>query len=93
MSEPVPFPAQSPRPSGPAFDPIQYEMVEGMEKCVEGKLMSDAQKRECMAAYLSGMLHAMNMLAAKRKGYILLPAVLHQKIMTFAKLLGMEFTK
>ena len=77
----------------PGFDPIQFEIVEGMEKYVEGKLMSDQHKRECMAAYLSGMQHAMNMLKAKRKGFILLPAVLHQKIMTFAKLLGLEFER
>ena len=72
-------------------DPLQSEIVEGMELYVEGKLMSDDHKRECMAAYLSGMLHAMNMLRAKRPGYLLLPAVLHQKILTFAKLLGLQF--
>lgn len=77
----------------PGFDPIQAEIVAGLEKYVEGKLMSDQHKRECMAAYLSGMQHAMNMLKEKRKGFILLPAVLHQKIMTFARLLGLEFEK
>ncbi len=76
----------------PGFDPIQFEIVEGMEKYVEGKLMTDQHKRECMAAYLSGMQHGMNMLKVKRP-FILLPAVLHQKIMTFAKLLGLQFEK
>ncbi len=76
----------------PGLDEIQGEIVEGMERYVEGKLMSDQHKRECMAAYLSGMQHAMNMLKTKRK-FILLPAVLHQKIMTFARLLGLEFEK
>lgn len=74
-------------------DPLQGEIVEGMERYVEGKLMSDDHKRECMAAYLSGMLHAMNMLKEKRKGFILLPLILHQKILTFAQLLGLQFEK
>lgn len=77
----------------PGFDQIEFEIIEGMEKYVEGKLMSDQHKRECMAAYLSGMQHAMNMLKTKRKGFILLPAVLHQKIMNFATKLGLQFEK
>lgn len=77
----------------PGFDPIQFEIVEGMERYVEGKLISQQHQREYMAAYLSGMQAAMNMLRKKRRGYILLPAVLHQKIMTFAKLLGLQFEK
>lgn len=78
--------------ASPPLDPILFDITTRLEKYVEGELMTDQHKREVIAAYLSGMVSALDMVSPKKKQkYIVLPAVLHQKIKNFAKNLGMQF--
>jgi hypothetical protein len=75
-----------------ALDPINGEIIARIEKYIEGQLVTDHHKRELIAAYMTGMISALDMLAPKKKQkFILLPAVLHKKVLNFAKSLGMQF--
>lgn len=73
-------------------DVIEQALIARLEAYVEGSLMSDTQKREAIAAYMSGMVGALDLLSPKKgQQHILLPAVLQKKVLNFAAKMGMQF--
>lgn len=88
---PLQFPALSiGQPRKPAMaDPITAKIVAELERYVEGELMTDTQKREVIAAYVSGMMFAVDIVIPKKKEGVVLPVFLRRKIIDLAKTLGM----
>lgn len=76
----------------PEIDEVRQKIIERLEAYVEGQLCTDSQKRDLIAAYLSGMVSALDMVSIKKgRKFILLPAVLQKKVIEFAKGLGLQF--
>lgn len=70
-------------------DPVTAKIVAELERYVEGELMSDTQKREVIAAFVSGLMFATDLLVPKKKEGVILPVFLRRKIIDLAKTLGM----
>lgn len=80
------------KPGAPAMaDPVKQRIIAEMERYVEGELMSDTQKREVIAALLSGMMFALDMVIPKKKEGVILPVFARRKVIELAKTIGMTF--
>lgn len=94
MAEEFQFPKINlPRPSSKAAmaDPVKAKIIAELERYVEGELMSDTQKREVIAAVLSGMMFALDLVIPKKKEGVILPVFARRKVIELAKTLGMNF--
>lgn len=72
-------------------DPVTARIVAELERYVDGELMTDTQKREVIAAILSGMMFALDLVIPKKKEGVILPVFARRKVIDLAKTLGMNF--
>lgn len=70
-------------------DPVTAKIVAELERYVEGELMSDTQKRETIAAFMSGLMFATDLLVAKKKEGVILPVFLRRKVLELARTMGL----
>lgn len=80
-------------PVAAALDLVQFEIIKGIEGTLAGQLLSNDTQRAVVAAYLSGMMGAMDLISIRKGQPIFLPAVVQAKVMAVGATLGLQFNK